>query len=170
MTTRTYGDDLDLDLDVPATKTTKLPTVLEQLRSELGKPSNAVKEVTLKVPSRDNLSVRFNTDLSLEQLDKWRIAARKNPKRDEIDILQFNLIVIVSQAKAIIFNGEVARDEDEKELNFRSQELIEMLGALDAKGAVKVLYDRDADILKIGNEILEAAGYGEEVDDTDPLI
>jgi hypothetical protein len=162
-------DDTDYQTPKPTTRS-GLPSVYDQLRKELSRPTDVPKHVILKVPARPNISVKYKTDVALEQLDRWRVAARKNKKRDTLDVREFNSLILVSQCVGILFDGEEVEDENGDAITFRTQEFIESLGALEAKGAIKALYDRDADILRAGAEILKAAGYDDEEDDEeDPL-
>ena len=173
---KTYGDDeFDdlLDVETKPTTSSGMGSVYDQLRQELGKPAVSEKTFTKKIPLRPSVELKFSTDLPLEKLDRWRQAARKKKNRDEVDIRFFNQLVIASQCVGIIFNGEEATDEAGKALTFRHQGLIDSLNALDVYGAVTELIGRDSDILKIGDEVLSAAGYDDEDDmeddETDPL-
>lgn len=178
MASRTYDlEELEFSEETETTKTTPakkkgLPTVLDQLRSTLAKPSTAQKETTIKVPVRPEIALKFNTDIPLDQLDRWRITSKKSKKPDaDIDLLKFNTTIIVSQCTEVLVNGTEAVDETGESLNFRHDDLVAMLGALDSRGAVSTLFERDADILRVGTEILTAAGYGdtEDQDEEDPL-
>lgn len=172
MTTRIYdeGDSFDPTVEPVQAPTTKsgLVSVYDQLRSELSKPATTSKSLTLKIPARPGIEVKFDTNLPLEKLDRWRTAAARKNRKGEIDVLYFNRIILVSQCVGIIFNGEEVRNEQGEALTFRSQDFIESLNALDHYGAVQALYDRDADILRAGSEVLEAAGYGDEDEDAEP--
>lgn len=173
MATHVFNEGVDLDDEIPTSAKSKsgLGTIYDQFRAELSKPSNVQKEVILKVPSRDGIKVKFSTDLSLEQLTRWRTRAKKNKKNEDIDLVLFNEMLIVSQCKGIIFNDEEVFDEDDDPITFNTRGFQDSLNALDIYGAVKSLYDRDADILRTGDEILEAAGYGDaDLEDGDPLV
>lgn len=161
---RTYGDFDTTDVE----KAQETTTVYNLLRTELSKPSAAKKEIILRVPARENIKVKYSTEISLDQLDRWRLKSRKNPKREEIDTLQFNYYILSSQCVNLVFNDEDAVDEDGKPLNFQSAAFVDLVGALETNGAIRTFYDRDADILRTASDILEAAGYGDD-DDEDPL-
>ena len=173
MGTHVFDEGVGLDDEITSNTKSKsgLGTVYDQFRAELSKPSNVQKEVILKVPSRDNIKVKFSTDLSLEQLTRWRTKARRNKKNEDIDLVLFNEMLIVSQCRGIVFNDQEVFDENEDPITFNTRGFQESLNALDLYGAVKSLYDRDADILRTGDEILEAAGYGDaDLEDADPLV
>src|SRR5687767_6451145 len=121
----------DTDYETPAPKPTTrsgLPSVYDQLRKELARPTDVPKHIVLKVTARPNISVKYKTDVALEQLDRWRITARKNKKRDTLDVREFNSLIIISQCVGILFDGEEVEDENGDPITFRSKEFIESLG------------------------------------------
>ena len=167
MSSRVYDDGLDTE----TTKTQAPSTIYSQFRAELNKPITVEKEVTLKVPARETIKIRYSTDIDLDQITRWRVKAKKSKRTEEIDLVLFNQMVITSQCRAIIFDGTEVVDESDRLITFNTDGFQESLNAIGPYGAVKELFVRDADILRVGDEILEAAGYGStDLDeDTDPL-
>jgi hypothetical protein len=177
MTTRTF-DEPGLEENIPqqpirysdgAPPVAPKQTVLGQLRTELSKPAETVKDITLRVKAHPSVSVKYNTDIDVDQLDKWRERARPNKKKDDINVILMNYFIMQSQCIGIFVNGEQALDERGDAITFISPEFLEMLNSLDVNGAIKALYVRDPDILKVGGDILKAAGYDMDEDEEDPL-
>lgn len=151
-------------------KKEKLPTVYDRMRAELAKPAVVEKTKVIKVgPTRPGFAIKFSTDLPLEKLDTWRIRARKVRGKEAIDVRHYNSLVIGSQCVGIIYEGEEVFDDNNEPLTFHSESFIESVGAFEFAGAIKSFFVRDADIIKIGAEVLEACGYTDDEDDEDPL-
>jgi hypothetical protein len=151
-------------------KKSGFPTVYDKLRAELSQPAKVELEKVIPAgKGRPGWGLRVNLDLDLEKLDRWRISARKSKGKEALDMQRYNSLVIASQTLCLVYDGEDFEDQEGNRLNFASQEVIEMLKAYDVHGAIKNFFARDADILKIGGEILEACGYIEDEDEDDPL-
>jgi len=170
MATHTFDDGVDVDI-APAPSKKNFSTVYDQFRSELGKPVTVEKEIVKPVPARKAIKVKFSTEIDLDQINRWRTKSKKSRKSDEIDLVLFNEMVIASQCRGFIIDGKDVYDENEDTVTFSTQGFMDSLNALTVYGAIKELYVRDSDILRVGDEILEAAGYGESdfEDETDPL-
>lgn len=148
----------------------KEKTILDSLRSELKKEIRN-QPVTLSVPSRDGMSVVYDTNIEANNLQAWRKACADKKMPDNFDGLRFSCIILANQAKQILFKGKVATDEDDKELNFRNVKFLEMLDAGRAVDGVRKLYGIDGHIFIAADTILRAAGYDSESQDpTDPTL
>lgn len=145
-------------------------TVLDSLKNELKKEIKN-KPITLMVPSRDGVSVVFDANIEASNLQTWRKACNNKSMPDNFDGLRFSCIVIANQAKNIIFNGKIATDEENNDLNFKNPKFLEMLDAPRAVEGVRKLYGVDGHIFIAADQILRAAGYdsdsqGQQADPT----
>lgn len=148
----------------------KEKTVLDSLRSELKKEIRN-QPVTLSVPSRDGMSIVYDTNIEANNLQAWRKACADKKMPDNFDGLRFSCIILANQAKQVLFKGKVATDEDDKELNFRNGKFLDMLDAPRAVEGVRKLYGIDGHIFIAADTILRAAGYdSESQDQTDPTL
>ena len=145
-------------------------TVLDSLRSELKREVRS-QPVTLSVPSRDGMSIIYDTNIEANNLQAWRKACADKKMPDNFDGLRFSCIILANQAKQVLFKGKVATDEEDKELNFRNSNFLDMLDAPRAVDGVRKLYGIDGHIFIAADTILRAAGYdSESQDQTDPTL
>ena len=146
-------------------------TVLDALRNELKREVRS-KPVTLSVPSRDEMTVTFNTNIEAGTLQMWRKQSQNKSMTDNFDGLKFACIVVANQATTIFYKGVQAIDSEGDDLNFRNPNFLEMLGANKAVEGVRKLYGVDGHIFIAADEILRAAGYDSEGSDqqTDPTL
>lgn len=155
-----------------------LPSLYAKLREELSKPADIPTDVTLKMPGRPDLSVKFSTDLSLDKLNRYRKAARKNKKNpnSEVDSLTLQTIILQEMCICLVYKGEDVYTPDEELYGFKTRAFLDDMNSLDYLGAIQKFYERDAFILRHGAEIVTAAGFAgefenddDEGDDEDPL-
>lgn len=146
----------------------KRNTPLTSLKDALAK--KVVKApVTLSVPARDGVTMRFNTNLEQSLLEAWRSASTRRGKRgkeDEINMLSLASKILFGQNEAILFNGEEEYGEDQTLISLRHRELAEMLGAESTTpiGICQALYGYDAHIVVAMEEVLVACGYSPDID------
>ena len=145
-------------------------TVLDGLRSELKKEIRN-EPITLTIPSRDGVSLVFDTNIEASNLQMWRKVCVDKKSPDNFDGLKFSCIIIANQATSMLYKGTVATDEDGKDLVFRNPTFLEMLDAGRAVEGVRKLYGVDGHIFIAADAILRAAGYdSESQDQTDPTL
>ena len=146
-------------------------SVLAALKEELKREVKS-EPITLSVPSRPNMSIRFDTNVESGTIQMWRKQSQNKSMADNFDGLKFSSLVIANKAEAILMNNVVARTENGDELNFKNPELVTMLGANRALEAVRKLYGIDGHIFVAADEILKAAGYDSEGSDQqmDPTL
>lgn len=138
-------------------------TIFEMLRDELAKPVEN-EPITLSVPTRSNIKVRFNTDIEFDLLQTWM---RKSVKKGITDQLLFALQVLAFTCDCILLNGQDAQDEEGTNLTFAHAQFRKMLDARDTREAIRKLYVKEGHIIGIAQKVTEAAGYSE--DDMDDL-
>lgn len=146
-------------------------TVLDSLKDEL---KRVIKNnpITLNVPTRPHISLVFDTNIEAGQLQLWRKACRDKSMPDEFDSLKFSCIIIANKCEQVIWDGKVATDENDQNLNFRNAAFLEMLDAPRATIGVRSLYGVDGHIFIATDAILRAAGYDSEgqEQDVDPTL
>lgn len=140
---------------------------LEQLRKALAVPVQQ-EPITLRVPGRPNVTLRFSTELSNEQRKAWQNRATKKSRRqgreDEVDEMLFACLVLANQNEAIAFGGVDAYDSDNNPLTFASPQVWEMVGAADPQGAIRALFGVDAHVLLASGEVLMSAGFDDDLE------
>lgn len=153
----TNDDDIIISTSEESNDTTVLASLKEELKRVV---KNA--PITLQVPSRPGMSIKFDTNVEAKTLQMWRKASNNKSMPDNFDSLKFSSIVIANQATEIFFKGDLAVDESGEVLNFKNQKFLEMLDAPKAVEGVRKLYGVDGHIFIAADEILRAAGYDSE--------
>lgn len=168
ISTTTNDDDIITGSDEFVTDS---KTVLAALKEELQREVR-LDPITLNVPSRPGMSIRFDTNVESGTIQMWRKQAQNKSMQDNFDGLKFSSLVVANKAEAVLFNGVVAMTETGDELNFKNPDLLTMLGANRALEAVRKLYGLDGSIFVAADEILKAAGYDQEGSEqqTDPTL
>lgn len=160
----------DEDIIIEESSEQPAKTVLDGLRTELKKEIRN-QPITLAVPSRDGMSIVYDTNIEANNLQTWRKACADKKMPDNFDGLRFSCIILANQAKNVMFKGSIATDEDGKDLNFKNAKFLEMLDAPRAVEGVRKLYGIDGHIFIAADAILRAAGYdSESQDQTDPTL
>lgn len=143
---------------------------------------------TVEVPGIP-LRLVCSTDIPSKRLSSWQRRALPPQKRNsaqvspfDLDPAVFNTAVLIGTCQRV----EVRRkggDEhswraiaasDGTLLTLADKAVQERLGALDSAGAVKRLFPRDSDLVRAGQQVLDAAGwtektmYGVDDEDADP--
>lgn len=143
-------------------------SIYDQLRDELSAPPTFASSAEVKVPGKPRITLKVSTRLPLAKLNILRKRAT-DKKTKEIDIAEFNADIIVTQTECLMFDGKESVIDGEL-VDFKHPGIHDSLNAMDDRGAVRAMIPRDADLLKVGEAILDACGYGSnEDDDTDPL-
>ena len=128
--------------------------------------------ITLEVKNRPGIYIEFNTNITSEEFDMWRkqatVGNRRRNQDAEVDSTKFSALVIFHKAIVFKVDGEdVYLDEAQtKPLNFYEQSEIRNLinrNITTNTELVRAVYGNDAHVLSTGQQIIEAAGYGEEM-------
>ncbi len=157
----------DAMLAPPSAAETAGVSPLEQLRKALAAP--VVSEpVTLLVPGRPGVTLRFATGISEEQRKAWQKRATKKSRRpgreDETDEMMFASLVLANTHVAIAFGGLDAHDADDTPLTFAMPALWEMVGAVDPQSCIRALFGNDAHVLLASGEVLLASGFDDDLE------
>lgn len=137
-------------------------SLLAALRSEA--QQKVMKEpVDVRVPARPNFIFTFDTNFDFSRLQHWRKQAtrRQRGKADDFDLVKFGCIVLAATNTGMVYKGSVM------EYSLTSPELWEMFGANSYFECIKKVWGTDADLIRAGNEVIEAAGYGDEEEEQD---
>lgn len=155
-------DDDYLDEDVQPVKP---GSVLEALKSEVSRKVRR-DSVLLEVPERPHMVIRFSPNITSEQLAEWR--KRATVKRtDVLNGNYFSALILANTCETIIFNGVPVTDESGNNVTFRSEEMLTATGTSKAVECVRAVYGIDPHVEAAAFKVLEAAGWGEEVEDSE---
>lgn len=141
-------------------------TILEQLTTALAKEI-VRPDIEIDVPERDGISIQYSPNITQERLRQWRKNSGESSKRG-LDSVKFASYVIGDTCKGIYVNHEQAVSPSGVGLTFTSREIWEMSDADSPFEAIKHMFGIDPHIESTAFAILEAAGYGDEVDTEDP--
>lgn len=155
---------VDPDISSTEEETTTKPNIMTALREELKKKVQN-EPVTLKVISRDDVAIRFNTNIEAGLVQQWRKRSSDKSMPDGFDPVKFACIVIANQAEVVIHKGKEAVGNNGEYISFKNNELLEMLGTDRAVDAVRTMYGVDGHILQTAEKIFVAAGY--DADESD---
>jgi hypothetical protein len=153
------------------TVTAENTSVLQSLEAELKRVIKS-EPIILNIPSRPNMSVRYDTTIEAGVLQMWRKQSQNKSMTDGFDGLKFSCIVLANKAEGVLYDGVEATLDDGRPLNFKEPRFLSMLGAIKAVEAVRKLYAIDGHIFVAADEILRAAGYDTEGQDQqmDPTL
>lgn len=130
--------------------------------------------ITLEVPNRPGVYIEFDTNITSEQFEMWRKQATVNSRRRgadaEVDNVKFSALVIFNKATIFKVDGQPVYldNEQTKPLNFFEQTEIRKLvqqSLTTNTELVKAVYANDAHVLAAGQQIVMAAGYGDELEE-----
>jgi len=141
-------------------------SVLDQLKEELAKEVER-SLIEIRVPERPNISIRFSPNMTQEQIKAWQRNSGSNSKRG-MDGVKFACYVIGSTTSGIYVNDNLVTNNDGIAVNFASKELEDMTEMDNPFDVIKVVFGVEAHIESTAMAIVEAAGWGEDVDVEDP--
>lgn len=159
-------DDVDEDLTpqvAPGLSTGQDP--LAALRDVI--TAAVVKEdLVLDLLTRPGMAIRFSTNMDLDTIQQWRRRCHDKSQPDNFNLLKFACMVIANQAEAFRLNGQEP-EVDGLPLNFRQGPVFEWTNTKRAVDAVKALYDNDGHVVATAQDVMEAAGFGDEMVESD---
>ena len=140
---------------------------LTRLRDDLAAETKT--DVLLPVPGRPLYSVRFRTDVSGDEIDRWRKSAKSKRHVDGVDSVKFAGLILANTCLEVMRDGVALTDADGDALTFRSVELWRgTLEASTAAGGVARFYGRDGHVNAASNTVLGESGWGEDLLPLDP--
>lgn len=157
------------------TKKNLAPTIkeeanlLERLKETISKKVER-PVVRLEVPERPGVSLRISPNITQHQLKQWRKQSGEDTKQG-LDSIKFSCHVIGHTTVGVCFDGEEVVDADGYELNFASSHILEMTDTTrPIPEAVRAFFGVDPHLEAAALAILDAAGYSDTVDTSDPTM
>jgi hypothetical protein len=143
------------------------PTVLERLRKELSKKVERT-EIFIDVPERPGISLRISPNISQHQMRSWRKNSGENTKNG-FDPTKFACYVVGHTCTGIFIEDEEAVSAEGHRLSFASPEILEMTSTTrPIPECVQAFFGIDPHVEAAALTIMDAAGYGDEVEQVDP--
>lgn len=123
------------------------------------------RKAVIDVPGRDGYTVVFDAVIPYEIYQAWLVAAADPASPTGVNQLELAVRCLTSQCT------QIRKDEqllivDGEPVTFVTEALQQMLGAIDAAGAVRAFYGTDGLVLKVSGALLHQAGYGAGQDPT----
>lgn len=155
-------DDDYADVDL---RPTKPANVLDALKEEVGRKIRR-DEIALDVPERPGMVVHFSPNITSEQLAEWRKRATVK-KTDTLNGNYFSGLILAFTCTKIEFAGEIVLDDAGNNITFRSEEMMSSTNTTKAVECVRAIFGIDPHVEAAAFKVLEAAGWGEEVEDSE---
>lgn len=168
MTDKLYEDPTPTTKRSPIGKdASQEPTVLDKLRERINKKVERPIKL-MDVPERPGVSLRISPNISQHKLRSWRKNSGEDSKNG-MDATKFACYVVGNTTVGIIVDGVEAVDENGYELNFASSAILEMTNTTrPIPDAVIAFFGLEPHVEAAALAILDAAGYGDTVDTSDP--
>lgn len=157
-------DDPDLAPPAPDESGTQLDGLMAGLEKALAAEVE-IQPFVVEVQARPGVQIRYMPEIDDEKLSVWRGRAKDKKAPDGVNAMRFMCIVLANCCEAIGFQGQFPTDNGD-ELTFASARIKGLYSLrMDARAAdvVRKVYGNDAHVLLHGNEVLEKAGFGDEV-------
>jgi len=139
--------------------------VLSQLKAVVGKKVMR-PEVFISVPERPGVQILVSPNITQQQLRAWQKNAGSETKNG-VDATKFACQVIGHTTIGIYLNGEEVF-EDGRPLGFASPSVLKMTSATRAlPDAVIAFFGLDPHVEAAALAIIDAAGYGDSVEQTE---
>lgn len=163
------------DYQPVAEETAPVVSALDMLRAEVEQRDSQERELLpVEVPG---LPVRLmcRTDFSAAEWESWQklaipAAKRKSRNLSPTDMQQHVLysLVLVNTCEHLEYRSgqdwQPITGKDQEPLNLASREMLDRFGQMDAASLVRKLFGRDAALLRAGQRVVNASGYGDEED------
>lgn len=160
------------DMTDPVSPTKKAETPKDSILSRLREKLTAVienEEVQIEVPKRPGVTLVISPNISQAEVKQWRRKAGENPKTGVgFDPNKFAAVIIASTCRGIFLDGEEVTTDEGDPVTFATPFVKEWMDAFDPFDAVKKMYGLDPHMEAAAGAILDASGYGDEVNVVDP--
>lgn len=153
----------------------QVKTPFEYLKDAFDKEVRS-EPIVLEVPNRAGVGIEFDTNIDSGQIDMWRKQAtlgnrraRRSGGEPEMDNVKFMSLVILAKAEIFVFDGQdvyLDAPVNNRPLNFKEDAALREIASSNSitdTELVRDIYRNDAHILSVGSQIVEAAGYGDDV-------
>ena len=142
-------------------------TTLDRLREKLSKKVER-PPIYIEVPERPGLSVRVTPNISQHQMRSWRKNSGEGTKPG-FDPTKFACYVIGHTTTGIMVGDEEVFSESGNPLSFASPEILEMTETTrPLPDCIQAFFGLDPHVEAAALAIMEAAGYGDDVEMVDP--
>ena len=142
-------------------------TTLDRLREKLSKKVER-PPIYIEVPERPGLSVRVTPNISQHQMRSWRKNSGEGTKPG-FDPTKFACYVIGHTTTGIMVGDEEVFSESGNSLSFASPEILEMTETTrPLPDCIQAFFGLDPHVEAAALAIMEAAGYGDDVEMVDP--
>lgn len=138
---------------------------LQAIAAELAE--TLAEHVDVPVPTREGWSVRCLTDVSADDLDAWRKAAKSKRHEDGINAAKLMRLVLANKVVGIIRHGVPLVDGHGEDLSFRHRGFWPLVGITrkdaTASDVVKAFVVKDGAIDAMAKTVLEESGWGDDL-------
>jgi hypothetical protein len=142
-------------------------SVLDRLRSELARKVERAK-ILIEVPERPGVAVEVSPNITQHQLRAWRKNSGEGTKPG-FDPTKFACYVIGHTTTGIYMGGEEVLSDAGNSLSFASPEILEMTDTTrPLPDCILAFFGLDPHVEAAALAIMEAAGYGDDVETVDP--
>lgn len=125
-------------------------------------------DVYIPIPERPGVMIRVSPNISQAQLKSWRRNAGEE-RKGGMDTLKFSTNLIAATTTGILLNEVVATDDNGVEVTFASPEIMAMTNtSRPHPDCVLAFFGLEPHVEAAAVAIIEAAGYGDNVDALDP--
>jgi len=125
-------------------------------------------DVHIAIPERPGVMIRISPNITQNQLKSWRRNAGEE-RKGGMDTLKFSTNLIAATTTGILVNDVIVTDETGIELTFASPEIMGMTGTTRPHpDCVLAFFGLEPHVEAAAVAIIEAAGYGDNVDALDP--
>lgn len=142
-------------------------TTLDRLREKLSKKVER-PPIYIEVPERPGLSVRVTPHITQHQMRSWRKNSGEGTKPG-FDPTKFACYVIGHTTTGIMVGDEEVFSDNGNSLSFASPEILEMTETTrPLPDCIQAFFGLDPHVEAAALAIMEAAGYGDDVEMVDP--
>lgn len=142
-------------------------SMLDRLRGELSRKVERAK-ILIEVPERPGVAVEVSPNITQHQLRAWRKNAGEGTKPG-FDPTKFACYVIGHTTTGIYMDGVEVLSESGAPLSFASPEILEMTETTrPLPDCIVAFFGLDPHVEAAALVIMEAAGYGDDVETVDP--
>jgi hypothetical protein len=125
-------------------------------------------DVHIAIPERPGVMIRVSPNISQNQLKSWRRNAGEE-RKGGMDTMRFSTNLIAATTTGILVNDEIVTDDNGVELTFASPEIMAMTNTnRPHPDCVLAFFGLEPHVESAAVAIIEAAGYGDNVDALDP--
>lgn len=135
----------------------------------------------IEVPGDVGIRLICTSDIEGNTLTRWQRGALPSNKRNSpkisplmMDQTHYSTTVLIETCTEVQVRGGDGEwttivNSDGDVLTFKDKALLDVLGSVDPRAAVKKLFaGREASVARAAQEVLTGAGWGEDGDDEDP--